>query len=89
LITDSERIEQESPQEGAKIKGEGQNQIGFSTVLWVIPAASQAPEKFMMTVISDKSHLVDSQRQNPAVADYVYQGATIIAVLLLVLSAAV
>lgn len=43
----------------------------------------------MMTVISDKSHLVDSQRQNPAVADYVYQGATIIAVLLLVLSAAV
>jgi hypothetical protein len=42
-----------------------------------------------MTAISDNSHSVDSQPRSAAVAGYVYQGATIIAVLLLVLSAAV
>ena len=42
-----------------------------------------------MTAISNNSHSANPQPRSRVVAGYVYQGATIIAVLLLVLSAAV
>jgi len=42
-----------------------------------------------MTAIPDNSNSRNRQPRSQAAADYLYQGATIIAVLLLVLSAAV
>jgi hypothetical protein len=42
-----------------------------------------------MTAIPDKSHSAGPQPRSRIIADYIYQGATIIAALLLVLSAAV
>jgi hypothetical protein len=41
-----------------------------------------------VTASSDNSHLTDPQRRSRA-ADYLYQGATILAALLLVLSSAI
>jgi hypothetical protein len=42
-----------------------------------------------VTALSDNSHLGNPQPRARVLADYVYQGATIVAALLLVLSAAV
>jgi hypothetical protein len=42
-----------------------------------------------VTVVSNESHLITTKPQGQVVADYIYQGATILAALLIVLSAAV
>jgi hypothetical protein len=44
---------------------------------------------YPVTALSDNSHLGNPQPRARVLADYVYQGATIVAALLLVLSAAV
>ncbi len=65
------------------------NQFGLRSVPLVIQASSRAKAHFTMTAISNNSHSANPQPRSRVVAGYVYQGATIIAVLLLVLSAAV
>jgi len=67
-----------------------QNQRGFSFVLLSVPPPSELEEQARMRMTEKTANSTSARQCNsPTMADYLYQGATLAAALLLVLSAAV
>jgi hypothetical protein len=65
------------------------NQCGFSSVPFSIPPLGEAEEQIKMTEKTANSISESLQQKQRNTAEYLYQGATVVAALLLVLSAAV